>query len=178
MADPVLSAALEREHYEIDSQIEDFIRELDGGSVRADALTVALDALRRHIYLEETLLFPPIREAGMVMPIFVMMREHGELWQTMDTLTRLLAEGADGRQLEHTCRQLLDQLQRHNSKEEPIIYPHADTDLPPQASAELSRFIRTGRTPEGWVCQQAGAQHMQPAELASKEDSHARRGRP
>ncbi len=155
MADLTLSAALEREHCEIDREIETFIQKLDGGSVQSDVLTAALETLRRHIYLEETFLFPPIREAGIVMPIFVMMREHGQLWQTMDTLTRLLAEGDDCRRLEQACRELLDQLHQHNSKEEPIIYPHADTDLPPHTSAELGRFIQTGRTPEGWVCQQA-----------------------
>jgi regulator of cell morphogenesis and NO signaling len=118
-------------------------------------LRAALEALRRHIYLEETFLFPPIREAGMVMPIFVMMREHGELWRTMGALTGLLVDKADNEQLRDTCHRLLGQLEQHNSKEEPIIYPRADTDLPAQVSAELARFIETGRVPDGWVCQQA-----------------------
>lgn len=152
-----LSTALKQEHHEIDSEIETFIEKLECGSVQPELLTAALEALRRHIYLEEVFLFPPIREAGMVMPIFVMMREHGELWRTIDALTDLLADGKDRRRLGDTCRQLLDQLDQHNSKEEPVIYPHADTDLPPQISAELTRFIETGRTPDGWVCRQAGA---------------------
>ena len=152
-----LSTALKQEHHEIDSEIETFIEKLECGSVQPELLTAALEALRRHIYLEEVFLFPPIREAGMVMPIFVMMREHGELWRTIDALTDLLADGKDRRRLGDICRQLLDQLDQHNSKEEPVIYPHADTDLPPQTSAELTRFIETGRTPDGWVCRQAGA---------------------
>lgn len=150
-----LAAALKREHREIDSEIETFIEKLECGSVQPEPLTAALEALRRHIYLEEVFLFPPVREAGLVMPVFVMMRERGELWHTIDALTDLLADGPDRRRLGDTCRQLLDQLDQHNSKEEPIIYPHADTDLPPQTSAELTRFIETGRTPEGWVCRQA-----------------------
>jgi regulator of cell morphogenesis and NO signaling len=152
-----LSAALEREHREIDTGIETFIEKLECGSVQPELLTTALEALRRHIYLEEAILFPPIRAAGMVMPIFVMMREHGQLWRTMDTLTDLLADGNDERALADTSGQLLDQLHQHNSEEEPIIYPHADTDLPAHTSAELTRFIKTGRTPDGWVCQQASA---------------------
>jgi regulator of cell morphogenesis and NO signaling len=150
-----LWAMLEREHHEIDSGVEAFIEKLDGGCVQPEPLTAALEALRRHIYLEEALLFPPIRTAGMVMPIFVMMREHGELWRTMEALTDLLADGADSEQLRNTCRRLLGQLDQHNSKEEPVIYPHADTDLPAQVSAELARFIEAGRVPDGWVCQQA-----------------------
>ena len=150
-----LSAALKREHHEIDSGIETCVETLECGGVQPEPLTAALEALRRHIYLEEVFLFPPIREAGMVMPVFVMMREHGELWHTMNALTDLLADGADGGRLRDTCRRLLDQLDQHNSKEEPVIYPHADFSLPPPTRAELARFIETGHTPDGWVCQQA-----------------------
>lgn len=156
MPDLALSAALKNEHREIDSGIKTFVEKLDCGSVQPEPLTAALEALRRHIYIEEVFLFPPIREAGMVMPIFVMMREHGELWHTMDALTDLLDDGTDNGRLRDTCSQLLDQLEQHNSKEEPVIYPHADGDVPPQTSAELARFIESGRTPDGWVCQRAG----------------------
>ncbi|MGH3969556.1 MAG: hemerythrin domain-containing protein [Mycobacterium sp.] len=156
MPNLALSAVLMREHHEIDSGIDTFVEKLDCDSVQPEPLTAALEALRRHIYLEEVFLFPPIREAGMVMPIFVMMREHGELWRTMDALTDLLADGKDSGRLRDTCSRLLDQLDQHNSKEEPVIYPHADTDVPPQTSAELVRFIETGCIPDGWVCQQAG----------------------
>lgn len=152
-----LSAALTEEHREIDTAIETFIEKLECGSLQPELLTETLDALRRHIYLEEVFLFPPIREAGVVMPVFVMLREHGELWRTMDTLTDLVSDGGDSRRLADTCTQLLDQLHQHNSKEEPVIYPNADTGLPPHTSAELTRFMETGRTPDGWVCQQAGA---------------------
>lgn len=159
MPDNTLSAALEREHREIDRSIESFIEGLDSrddARVQPELLTAALDALRRHIYLEEAILFPPLREAGMVMPIFVMMREHGELWRTADSLTELLAGGSANGQLADTCHQLLGQLEQHNFKEEPVIYPHADVGLPPQVHAELTRFIDTGQIPVGWICQQAG----------------------
>lgn len=150
-----LSAELTREHREIDVAIQTFIEKIDCGSMQHELLSATLEALRRHIYIEEVFLFPPLREAGIVMPILVMMREHGQLWRTMDILTDLLADGNDSLRLKDTCTQLLDQLLQHNSKEEPVIYPSADTELPPQTSAELSRFIETGRTPDGWVCQQA-----------------------
>lgn len=156
MPSPTLAAELTREHREIDVAIETFIEKLDRGGTQHELLTGTLEALRRHIYLEEVFLFPPLRDAGIVMPIFVMMREHGQLWRTMDELTDLLADGKDSGRLRDTCAQLLDQLHQHNSKEEPVIYPSADTELPPQTSAELSRFIETGRAPDGWVCQHAG----------------------
>ncbi|MGH3562495.1 MAG: hemerythrin domain-containing protein [Mycobacterium sp.] len=156
MPDESLSAALEREHHEIDAGIEAFLEKLDGGSMQPEPLTGALEALRRHIYLEERILFPPIREGGLVMPLFVMMREHGEIWRAMDALTDTVADGADSDKLVEACQQLLRQLEAHNMKEEPVIYPHADTSLTPEKATELADFIKTGLTPDGWVCQEAG----------------------
>lgn len=154
MAESV-SDALEREHREIDGAIAAFLDALDAGTVAPEPLTEALQALRRHIYAEEVFLFPPVRDAGLVMPVFVMLREHGELWQQIDALSDLLTDGADTARLSETCRLLLDHLARHNAKEEPVIYPHADTALPSHTSAELARFLGSGRTPDGWVCQLA-----------------------
>ena len=157
MPNVFLSVVLEREHHEIDSGVAAFVEKLDGGCLQPELLSAALDALRRHIYLEETILFPPIREAGLIMPIAVMMREHGHLWHSMDALVGLLGDPADPESLRETCHRLMGQLEQHNSIEEPIIYPHADSDLPAQVRAELIRFIEVGRIPDGWVCQQAAA---------------------
>ena len=57
-------------------------------------------ALRRHIYLEEAFLVPPLRAAGAAMPVPVMLREHGELWRTVDSLSALIGQEADSRRLE------------------------------------------------------------------------------
>lgn len=155
MPDETLSAALEREHNEIDAGIAAFLANLDAGRVDADGLDTTLEALRRHIYLEERILFPPIRHGGMVMPLAVMMQEHGEIWRTMDALADLVATGGDHHTLAGTGRQLAQQLQAHNMKEEPVIYPAADTGLSPGQSAELADFIKTGLTPDAWECQEA-----------------------
>lgn len=154
MPGETLQSALEREHREIDRGIEAYIARLGDGAT-ATPLVEAIQALRRHIYLEERFLFPPLRAAGMGMPVMVMVREHGELWRTMDTLTALVGDGADSRRLGDACGELLQQLDRHNSKEEPVIYPLADTALTAGASTELTRLLATGQTPEGWICQQA-----------------------
>ena len=145
-----LQSALEREHREIDEAVDAF---LDGG--RAESLARALAALRRHIYLEEQFLFPPLRTAGFVAPIFVMLREHGELWRTMESIDRELA--SDTPAAAAPCKVLLAQLAKHNAKEEPILYPHADGVLGAPASAELLAFLETGNAPDGWVCAGASA---------------------
>lgn len=156
MTSGTLATALEREHREIDRGIEAFLagREQDGGD--AEPLRQAMAALRRHIFLEEEFLFPPLREAGLV-AVFVMLREHGEIWDTMAALDAELAERPDGVAVSESCRELLARLERHNAKEEPIVYPQADAVLDPAAGAELEAFVETGRMPEGWVCARAAA---------------------
>lgn len=153
-----LSAALTREHRDIDAGIEAFVADLDNGVVSPKPLAKAFEALRRHIYLEEEFLFPPIRQAGLLMPLLVMVREHGSLWQLMDALTELM-DGNDPADVDDVllsrCHELLVRLNQHNLKEEPVIYPHSETDLSAEAIAELADFLRTGSRPEGWVCEAA-----------------------
>jgi hemerythrin-like domain-containing protein len=156
VAEP-LSALLTREHRAIDAGIEAFMSGLDAGTARPESLHAALQTLRRHIYLEETLLFPPIRAGGMAMPVFVMLREHGALWRTMDELTDLIAADADPDVIRKTCRNLLEQLDQHNGKEEPVIYTHADAELPEPLEAEVAQFLADGQMPPGWVCGHAVA---------------------
>jgi len=147
-----VAEALEREHHEIDAGIEAFLAALDEGRPEPEPLRTAMEALRRHIFLEEEYLFPPLRNAGLFAPIFVMEREHGEIWQTMESLEAGLLAGVDAAMLTRACRDLLGRLERHNAKEEPIIYPHADTDLPAATHSALQAFIVSGQMPEGWVC--------------------------
>src|SRR5690606_30185126 len=95
-----------------------------------------------------------MREANLAMPVFVMVREHGQMWQTMDALDAALADGADGAETAaRLLRELQDQLQNHNPKEEQILYPQAGHVLNQAATAELEDLIRTGQTPKGWVCE-------------------------
>ena len=155
MENETLGSALEREHREIDGGIEAFTSSPVGGEIQTEPLTRAMMGLRRHIYLEEEFLFPPLREAGLVAPIFVMLREHGEMWRTLDALDTELAGGTSSAAVLDMCRELAAQLDAHNSKEEPIIYPQADGVLTDSASAELTAFLGSGRMPAGWVCQRA-----------------------
>ncbi len=76
----------------------------------------------------------------------------------MDALIELLGKNdpADiDDELLSTCRELLTQLDQHNSKKEPIIYPHAENDLTEEAANELAEFLHAGSTPDGWVCEAA-----------------------
>lgn len=150
-----VDAALEREHREIDQEIEIFIAALASGSVDAGPLRRAATALRRHIYLEEEFLFPALRDAGLVAPIFVMLREHGQLWRTLDAIELELALTPDVATLQILGKELVVQLQHHNPKEEQILYPQADMVLGQQGAERLREFLESGALPEGWVCERA-----------------------
>jgi hemerythrin-like domain-containing protein len=155
-----IEAALTREHREIDSGIEEFIAGTEHDELLAEPLLRAMAGLRRHIYLEETFLFPPLRTAGLMMPVMVMLREHGALWDAMavidERLEQLAADDAAAVEaLVEQCRQLLAMLDQHNTKEEPVIYPRADLDLDEATHDDLADFLHAGTTPEGWVCQAA-----------------------
>lgn len=175
-----LAIALLNEHHEIDAGIEAFAaraEQPDGESAgalpseSADAsieawaapLLGAMEALRRHIYLEEVLVFPKLRTGPLMMAIMVMIREHGELWRAMDGLDHMLeSEGAAPagdptyrNELIAACREMLSLLDDHNMKEEPVIYPHIDDDLDGPTQRQLGAFLEEGSMPEGWVCEAA-----------------------
>jgi len=154
MGSGTLSRALEREHHEIDAGIEAFNSEGLDERERVEALQRAIDALRRHIYLEEEFLFPPM-EADLMIPMMVMLREHGQIWRSLDAIEAKLDGEAREDSLPQACRELLLLLAGHNAKEEPIFYGSADQTLSADESAELKALIDSGRMPDGWVCRQA-----------------------
>jgi len=145
-----LAAALEREHHEIDEGIAAF------AAARGDheALTRSIQALRRHIYLEEELLFPALSEVEPALraPVFVMLREHAQIWTLLDSLEQALAADAAHPAL---IRQLTSHLMHHNLKEEKVLYPRADEVLSAAAAERFAEFLDSGEMPEGWMCLQA-----------------------
>lgn len=155
MTEETVAAALEREHNEIDAQIAEFVAGLKVGEVRAEPIARATAALKRHIYIEEAFLFPPMRSGGLTMPIFVMIREHGDIWRMMDVLAQLVAAGSDLPAAREVCDQMVVALESHNVKEEAVIYPQAEGAFSAEAEEEMKRFLATGSTPDGWVCQAA-----------------------
>jgi iron-sulfur cluster repair protein YtfE (RIC family) len=155
MVSESLAGALEREHREIDEGIEAFMATRERNEHDAAPLVRAMDALRRHIYLEEELLFPPLRSAGLMAPVFVMLREHGEMWTTLDAIEALLGQDPKSASVAELCDELVARLDAHNAKEEAILYPQADPTLSGSAGVELKAFLDSGRMPDGWVCERA-----------------------
>lgn len=150
-----LDEALKREHREIDEDIAIFAAGGDDREDQISSLQRAIAGLRRHIYLEETFLFPPLKAAGMMGPIFVMLRDHGQMWRTMDSLELELRNNIADESMRERCTELMAELEAHNFKEEQILYSQADGILNAEASDGLKDFIAEGATPEGWACAQA-----------------------
>lgn len=152
MTPRTVAGDLDREHREIDEGIVAFTESGDTERLRA-----AVAALRRHIYIEEEVLFPPLQDAGLMAPVFVMLREHAQIWRTLDALEAQVDAGrtAADPATAALCRELTVQLQHHNPKEERILYPEADRLLPAAVRTEVAALVDAGELPKGWVCVRA-----------------------
>jgi iron-sulfur cluster repair protein YtfE (RIC family) len=148
-----LSRALEQEHREIDEVIKGWADGTPPGRDERAALGRAVEELRRHIYAEEELLFPPLRDAGMVGPILVMLREHADMWPLLDALDSRLVHDGEDELLRTTCRKLLILLAHHNPKEEQILYPEIDRIVPADTAPAVHELREVGRIPADWTCQ-------------------------
>jgi iron-sulfur cluster repair protein YtfE (RIC family) len=149
-ANESLAATLEREHREIDKGIEQFESEPSSYEA-AKSLAAAIAQLRRHIYVEEEFIFPALSTGGMVAPVFVMLREHEQIWQRLDALERQVDVAAQSPVALEICHLLLVQLQHHNMKEERILYPETDHALAVDVAVRLADLEQTPM-PDGWVC--------------------------
>jgi iron-sulfur cluster repair protein YtfE (RIC family) len=147
----LLSRLLAAQHRHIDQGVEGIVN----GSGEAPALVAALKLLREHVYMEETALFPPLVKAGLAMPVFVMQREHGQMWPLIVRLEAACAAGTAADGLREDARQLLQQLKIHNPKEEQIVYTAADRYAATNADAPLAQAMAAARMPAGWVCAMA-----------------------
>lgn len=144
---------LEQEHDDIDDGIAAFVRGLGVGLPDVDIVARALDELRRHIFLEEELLFPALSRGGLVAPVMVMLREHADIWHSVDRLEVHL-RGTDRSGVQRAlCDTLTQQISSHNIKEELILYPQADVVMTHDEAQRLRRFMVSGRLPAGWSCQ-------------------------
>ena len=75
-----IAEILEEDHHHIDGRLATFVAGLDEGEVRPADFRASATALRRHIHAEEVHLFPPLRAAGMIPPVLVMLRAACRPW--------------------------------------------------------------------------------------------------
>ena len=145
------SKLLAVQHQHIDQGVEGIV----SGTGDAAALVAALRLLRQHLYIEEAALFPPLETSGLTMPVFVMKREHGQMWPLIVRLEAACTAGAGAETLRADCATLLQLLNMHNPKEEQIVYTAADRYEPAHPGESLVAAMAAAKMPDGWVCAMA-----------------------
>ncbi|MBS0316047.1 MAG: hemerythrin domain-containing protein [Proteobacteria bacterium] len=145
------SRLLEDQHRRIDQGLQDII---DGAGSLA-RLSESLALLCLHLYAEEEILFPPLEASGLTMPVFVMKREHGQMWPLVQDLTAACGSAGPVDTLQNDCRELLQLLQIHNPKEEQILYAAADRLAADPDHGSLAQALEAARLPHGWACAMA-----------------------
>lgn len=144
-----LNDALVHDHEEIDKPIAAYV--LQSEEANPETLKQAVAELRSHIFMEEEVLFPPLAQAGMAMPVMVMHREHAEMWPVLDAIDSEISGSADATRLSALCKQLAELLGNHNPKEEAILYPQTDGVLDGEDAVQVHGLLDTHAFPEGWT---------------------------
>lgn len=148
-----VTTLLESEHRIIDEGFGVFRSGLATGVVAPSRFDEAARALRRHIFIEEELLFPELDARSFSGPIVVMVQEHGEIWRLLDVIQRRLEKGNyDVAALTDDIDALHNLLEAHDLKEEHVLYPTADELLGDQERLELLHALLEVNLPEGWIC--------------------------
>ena len=145
------SKLLAVQHQHIDQGVAGIV----GGGNDTSALAAALRLLRAHLYIEEAALFPPLETTGLTRPVFVMKREHGQMWPLIARLDGACVSGASADDLRADCATLLQLLNMHNPKEEQIVYTAADRYEPAHPGESLVAAMAAAKMPDGWVCAMA-----------------------
>lgn len=149
------SAILEADHHRMDAGFATFMKRARAGTVATDTITPAIEAMRRHLWVEEEYFFPALEEAGVVGPVKIMLREHGEIWNLLDELERLLALPSPHPDMMLTvCSAIMQISAQHNFKEENILFATADQFLDSSIGRRIEEGLRMER-PSGWVSEMA-----------------------
>jgi iron-sulfur cluster repair protein YtfE (RIC family) len=151
MAETSCSQLLAYQHRQIDAGVKGIV---DGGGDAA-ALASSLALLRLHLHVEEVILFPPLVKSGLTMPVFLMQREHGQMWPLLESLAAASANGAPAGTLHDDCRQLYQLLQMHNPKEESIVYTALDRLQAQHPDESLAASVAAAQLPNDWRCAMA-----------------------
>lgn len=136
--------------------IEEGIVGLVDGSGDRKALSEAIYLLRKHIYVEEEVLFPLVAEDGQRdMALAQMKYEHGDMWPHIEQAVQLLEQKAPLDDFFDGCQALMAYLQEHDAKEEEAIYTVADRYSADAKRPPLATYFENYDIPNGWKCLRA-----------------------
>jgi len=147
----VVQDVLEHDHHELDAEFSRFFAGLGRGEWLSEPFATASEGLRHHIFVEEESLFPILCEAGLIGPVFVMLSEHGEIWQALDQIEA--CAGGDFAGARAAFGVMRSVLEPHNSKEEQILYPASGQVLDAAGTETVRVAFEEGKRSEGWLPQ-------------------------
>ena len=140
-ANRTITEFLQTDHTRLDSLYNGFQEAIKAGNW--EQATVSWNefshGLKRHIRIEEELLFPAFEEkTGMkdAGPTFVMKMEHTDIKELLDQIGAL-TQAQNERGASDTAYRLTNTLVDHNMKEEHILYPESDSFLTEAERAAL-----------------------------------------
>jgi hemerythrin-like domain-containing protein len=140
-----VSAYFAWDHDRLDGILEDTDRMVaDGELERADhTFAEFVDGLRRHIRLEEDVIFPIFSQRSGVAggPIQVMRVEHAQVLRTLEDMRQAL-DRQDAARYRAGRAELGEVLPAHNAKEERVLYPLIDSLLQDGEAAVLVGRMR------------------------------------
>lgn len=145
-------ALLAAQHHDMELGIAGLV---DGSGSRVEFRDAVL-LLRKHIYVEETALFPVIdRDRARWMALAQMRFEHGDMWPHIESALALLEARADLETMLDDATAMQRLLQRHDRKEEEAIYAVADRYAADGGQPPLAGLFATMTIPDGWRCLRA-----------------------
>lgn len=139
--DRTITDYLQTDHRRLDGIMENFqdaLRAQRWEDASSDFREFVL-GLRRHIRIEEEILFPVFEEkTGMIDagPTFVMKMEHKEINELLDRILSA-TDGHDASMATEAAGALINILMDHNMKEEHILYPESDAFISDTERAQI-----------------------------------------
>ncbi len=142
---------LQHAHRRIEGWLIEFEEKLDEGLVELPLLESARAELRRHMYVEEKLVFPRA-EHKFKEVVALLLEGHGFIWDAAEKLWSEAHRQQDIGSLKKSTQALARLLAIHSAEEDMGIYPDLLDLLGPAASAELLRSCSVATAPQDWVC--------------------------
>ena len=138
-----ISQSLTEDHRRIDQIFIDIEQVITKSAWdEAWSITNSFDQMMEHHFaIEEECLFPAIEQAtaSASAPVRVMTMEHDQIRYLINVLRSAIAEKSRENGLS-ACETLLIMIQQHNTKEENVLYPMADTTVQ-SLELEISRRL-------------------------------------
>ncbi|MCL4342542.1 MAG: hemerythrin domain-containing protein [Candidatus Thermoplasmatota archaeon] len=141
----IIRESLERDHDLEHGKLVEARISMIRGQLDKDSFLEFVNNIRRHIYIEEEIIFPDLigLDSNLKGPISGLEMEHASLWMLMD---RILEETASGEV--RKSPKYLDEMERilavHNAVESTNIYPKIKDERVPN--------LEQAALPEGWIC--------------------------